>query len=121
MSIDLSKMPKLGFGLMRLPKLEDGSIDVAQTSEMVDLFLEAGGTYFDTAFVYDNGEGIEEKDIDNIWDRYYKVDKEHKRHQLGSGIGLSLSRQLLIAHDINYGVESKVGEYSKFYFDLNSL
>ena len=72
-------------------------------------------------FVYDNGEGIEEKDIDNIWDRYYKVDKEHKRHQLGSGIGLSLSRQLLIAHDINYGVESKVGEYSKFYFDLNSL
>ena len=46
---------KLGFGLMRLPKLEDGSIDVEQTSKMVDLFIEAGGTYFDTAYVYDGG------------------------------------------------------------------
>ncbi len=40
---DRNKM-KLGFGLMRLPKLEDGTIDVAQTAEMADLFLEAGGT-----------------------------------------------------------------------------
>ncbi|MBQ6673533.1 MAG: aldo/keto reductase [Spirochaetia bacterium] len=47
---------KLGFGLMRLPKLEDGKIDVMQVSLMVDKFIEAGGTYFDTAFVYDNGE-----------------------------------------------------------------
>ena len=47
---------KLGFGLMRLPKLPDGKIDIAQTSIMVDKFIEAGGTYFDTAYVYDNGE-----------------------------------------------------------------
>lgn len=47
---------KLGFGLMRLPKLEDDSIDIKQTSEMVDLFLEAGGTYFDTAFTYPGSE-----------------------------------------------------------------
>ena len=47
---------KLGFGLMRLPKLADGKIDVEQTSRMVDSFLAAGGTYFDTAYVYDNGE-----------------------------------------------------------------
>jgi len=46
---------KLGFGLMRLPKNPDGSIDVPQTSKMVDLFMEAGGTYFDTAYVYDGG------------------------------------------------------------------
>ena len=47
---------KLGFGLMRLPKNEDGSIDVEQTSQMVDKFLEAGGTYFDTAFAYPGSE-----------------------------------------------------------------
>ena len=47
---------KLGFGLMRLPKLEDGSIDLEQTKVMVDKFIEAGGVYFDTAYVYDNGE-----------------------------------------------------------------
>ena len=47
---------KLGFGLMRLPKLADGeTIDVEQVKEMVDLFIAAGGTYFDTAFVYDRG------------------------------------------------------------------
>ena len=46
---------KLGFGLMRLPKLADGSMDIQQISQMVDRFIEAGGTYFDTAYVYDNG------------------------------------------------------------------
>lgn len=48
--------PKLGFGLMRLPKTEDDQIDVAQTSRMVDAFIAAGGTYFDTAFVYAGSE-----------------------------------------------------------------
>ena len=47
---------KLGFGLMRLPKNADGSIDVEQTGRMADLFLEAGGTYFDTAFAYQGSE-----------------------------------------------------------------
>ena len=47
---------KLGFGLMRLPQLEDGAIDVEQTKEMVDLFLDAGFTYFDTAWAYAGSE-----------------------------------------------------------------
>ena len=46
---------RLGFGLMRLPKNPDGSIDIPQVCEMADRFLAAGGTYFDTAYVYDNG------------------------------------------------------------------
>ena len=46
---------KLGFGLMRLPQ-KDGSIDIAETSEMVDLFLDAGFTYFDTAWAYAGSE-----------------------------------------------------------------
>ena len=46
---------KLGFGLMRLPK-KDGEIDVEQMKEMVDLFMAAGFTYFDTAFVYSGSE-----------------------------------------------------------------
>ncbi len=49
-------MPKLGFGLMRLPKKKDHTIDIEQTEQMVDLFMQAGMTYFDTAFVYDQGE-----------------------------------------------------------------
>ncbi len=49
-------IPKLGFGLMRLPKLDDGSIDVEQVKQMVDMFLEAGGTYFDTSRAYGDSE-----------------------------------------------------------------
>jgi len=47
---------KLGFGMMRLPRLEDDTIDIPQVCEMVDLFMEAGGTYFDTAFAYPGSE-----------------------------------------------------------------
>lgn len=48
--------PKLGFGMMRLPKLKDGSMDLPQICDMVDEFMGAGLTYFDTAYVYDNGD-----------------------------------------------------------------
>lgn len=48
--------PKLGFGLMRLPKTKDGKIDLEQTKQMVDRFMEAELTYFDTAYVYDDGD-----------------------------------------------------------------
>lgn len=47
--------PKLGFGLMRLPKNGGGEIDIEQTKEMADLFMKAGLNYFDTAYIYDGG------------------------------------------------------------------
>ena len=46
---------KLGFGLMRLPQ-KDGAIDIDETKQMVDMFLEAGFTYFDTAWAYPGSE-----------------------------------------------------------------
>jgi len=55
MSIDRSKMPKLGFGLMRLPE-KDGSIDLARVCDMVDSYMKAGLNYFDTAYVYHGGK-----------------------------------------------------------------
>ena len=60
---------KLGFGLMRLPKLADGTIDIDQTCVMVDKFIDAGGTYFDTAYVYDNG-GSEKAAYEALVKRY---------------------------------------------------
>jgi predicted aldo/keto reductase-like oxidoreductase len=55
MSIDLTKVPKLGFGLMRLPE-KDGVIDHEQLCHMVDKYLESGMNYFDTAYVYHGGK-----------------------------------------------------------------
>ena len=54
-----SNMKKLGLGMMRLPRLEggrDADIDKKQTADMIDLFLERGFKYIDTAFMYHDGE-----------------------------------------------------------------
>lgn len=55
MSIDVSRMPKLGFGLMRLPE-KDGKIDHEQVCSMIDKYMEAGMNYFDTAYIYHGGK-----------------------------------------------------------------
>ncbi len=54
MSIELDKMPKLGFGMMRLPE-KDGVIDHEHVCRMVDRYMQAGMNYFDTAYVYHGG------------------------------------------------------------------
>ncbi len=54
MSIDLKSMPKLGFGLMRLPE-KDGVIEHERVCDMVDRYMKAGMNYFDTAYVYHGG------------------------------------------------------------------
>ena len=51
-------IPKLGFGYMRLP-MNGGEIDLGQTKEMTDLFLDSGFTYFDTAYLYQAGKSEE--------------------------------------------------------------
>ena len=60
------EVPKLGFGLMRLPR-RGPAIDIGQTKQMVDQFLEAGFTYFDTAYVYPGSEAAIRK---ALVDRY---------------------------------------------------
>ena len=59
-------VPKLGFGLMRLPR-KGLFTDLEQVKTMVDLFMEAGFTYFDTAFVYLGSEAAIKK---ALVDRY---------------------------------------------------
>ena len=54
MKLDVTKMPKLGFGLMRLPEI-DGKIDVPRVLGMIDSYMKAGFNYFDTAYVYHGG------------------------------------------------------------------
>lgn len=68
--------------------------------------------------VEDHGEGISEDKLNYIWDRYYKVDKTHKRSSAGSGIGLAIVREILELHHAQYGVRSEVGQGSVFWFEL---
>ena len=68
--------------------------------------------------VIDHGEGIPQEKLEYIWDRYYRVDKEHRRAVIGTGLGLSIVKNILIAHDADFGVASKLGEGSDFYFSM---
>ena len=66
--------------------------------------------------VKDHGIGIKEEDLKVIWNRYYRVDKGHKRSVKGSGLGLAIAKEILQYHKFKYGAESVVNEYSIFYF-----
>lgn len=70
--------------------------------------------------VSDHGSGIAPEDIPYIWDRYYKVDKVHKRAVVGTGLGLSIVKGILEAHGAAYGVDSTIGEGSTFWFELDA-
>ncbi len=71
--------------------------------------------------VTDTGEGIPPEKIENVWERYYKIDKKHKRAVMGTGLGLSIVKNILKLHDAKYGVISKVGNGSTFWFELKIL
>ena len=69
--------------------------------------------------VIDHGAGIAEEQIPLIWDRYYKVDRVHKRAVVGTGLGLSIVKTVLERHGAAYGVDSQVGKGSTFWFELD--
>lgn len=70
--------------------------------------------------VEDHGEGIAAEDLRNIWDRYYRVDKEHKSAVIGTGLGLSIAKNVLLLHNARFGVRSTKGKGSTFWFELKA-
>ena len=71
--------------------------------------------------VIDNGVGISKEDLEHIWDRYYKASDSFTRQVQGSGLGLSIVKNILIKHSSDFGVESEVGKGSNFWFDLERI
>ncbi len=69
--------------------------------------------------VKDTGEGISEESLPYIWERYYKEDKTHKRAITGTGLGLSIVKHVIDSHNGEYGVSSRLGQGSTFWFSLN--
>ncbi len=68
--------------------------------------------------VKDNGMGIEEKEISHIFDVFYRVDKARNKDIGGSGLGLSISKQLVEAHDGEITAISTIGKGTEFIFTL---
>ena len=70
--------------------------------------------------VYDTGNGIDEKDKERIWDRYYRVSKQYTRSN-GTGLGLSIVKNIMVMHGFNFGVNTLSGKGSDFYFEIPLL
>ena len=68
--------------------------------------------------IIDHGKGIDNEELDLIWDKYYKADKRHKRNYVGTGLGLSIVKNILERHNFKYGVKSKKGKGTTFYFEI---
>ena len=62
--------------------------------------------------------GIAKEDIDKIWDRFYKSDSSRGRDKKGSGLGLSITKEVIQAHGENIDVVSTVGVGTEFIFTL---
>ena len=68
--------------------------------------------------VIDHGIGIAPENIEHIWERYYREETTHRRSVAGSGLGLSIVRDILELHHARYGVSSVLGEGSVFWFEI---
>lgn len=68
--------------------------------------------------IMDNGEGIEKQHIPRLFERFYRIDKSGARSEGGSGLGLSIVKHIIEAHDEKIYVESQIGKGSEFSFTL---
>jgi two-component system phosphate regulon sensor histidine kinase PhoR len=68
--------------------------------------------------VTDNGEGIKKENLPRLFERFYRVDKSGSRKEGGSGLGLSIVKHIIEAHEEKMYVESELGVGSEFSFTL---
>ncbi len=98
--------------------LLNNAINYCGDDKKIDIsIIDCDNTY--KVEITNSGDGIKEEDLNLIWDKYYKIDKTYSRVQVGTGIGLSIVKNILELHDVKYGVTSTEGKSTTFYFELN--
>ena len=90
-------IPKLGFGMMRLP-MNGAEVDIEQTKKMVDRFIDAGFTYFDTARGYI--DGLSERAVKTALTDRYPRDAYLLADNRGNELLISTVENMLIFFNI---------------------
>ena len=99
-----------------LYNLLGNAINYTGEDKKVKLTLTADGGGA-KVMVSDTGKGIAAEEIDSVWDRYYRAN-QRKRNVIGSGLGLSIVKSILVAHGAEYGIDSELGKGTTFWFKL---
>ena len=98
---------------MAISNLVENSIKYNHPEGYVHVSLNADRTYFYIK-VKDNGKGIPAESIPRIFDRFYRVDKARDRATGGSGLGLSITKNIILAHNGDIKVYSEEGKGTIF-------
>jgi two-component system, OmpR family, sensor histidine kinase SenX3 len=96
-----------------IANLLDNAIKYSEPGGPVTLTARAADGWL-TVEVRDRGVGIPSRDLDRIFERFYRVDRARSRSTGGTGLGLAIVRNVAHAHDGDVTVESREGEGSVF-------
>jgi signal transduction histidine kinase len=97
--------------------LLDNAIKYSDSGARVDVEIDEDATSL-TVRVKDTGLGIPEEDLGQLFERFYRVDKDRSRASGGSGLGLAISKQIVEMHGGSISVKSEVGTGSVFEVNL---
>ena len=95
--------------------LVNNAINYTGSDKKVKITFEKNKNYL-TINVIDTGKGIDDKDKKLVWNKYFRINKRHRREARGTGLGLSIVREILEEHNFEYGINSKINEGSCFWF-----
>lgn len=91
------------------------AVNYSTDKKQIDIYLIEQKGYI-TYCVRDYGRGMADEDRDKIWERFYRGRDNHERQVVGTGLGLFICKNILDLHGFAYGVKSKLGVGSTFYF-----
>ncbi len=101
-----------------LVNLVDNAIKYTNDGGQITVTAAPGEEGTIAIFVEDDGIGIAPEDLPRLTERFFRVDKSRSRTAGGTGLGLSIVKHILAAHDEVLRVESRVGQGSRFGFNL---
>lgn len=99
--------------------LINNAINYTGNDKKININLKDKGKFIQIEII-DTGKGIKTEELDKIWDKYYTTTKNHKRNKAGTGIGLSIVKNILELHNFEYGVKTS-NKGTNFYFLIKKL